>query len=513
MRVHAAAPSQAAAVLQDLQAATAFPHSCDLEGASHVLQSLSPRSYAPETREAWRTYLQQVGAGDAVNRQFERLGSGAAVVVTGQQAGLLTGPLYTWLKAARAISVARELEARSGQPVVPVFWVAADDHDLGEINHTFVRDRESQVRRIRVDFSATRRAAGEMPVPDQAKNALSELQEFGSLDPEWLTRFDPQSGDTWSRWFSRCLLQVFGEEGLVPVEPALLGREAQPLFDEVLSDVTRYQLAFLAGSRRLQNAGLATPLDPNVVPVFWLSEDSRDRLTDRGDGSYGWRGGPLDSRELSRVGPSTPRVSADASLRPLIQDRVLPVAAFIAGPGELRYWAQLRELHAEYDISMPAVLARPEATLADAASLRTMRKIGIRTDQLWQEMAGPREEASHPSEGIGQDLRQQLDTFLQSLENEGGEVWAVSARKARQLSDTFDQLLERSTSARKQGQERARLHREGLGTLIRPREKPQERVLNGLPFLASLGPGLIRALLDLEAEPGHHWLLSPDGEW
>jgi hypothetical protein len=101
-------------------------------------------------------------AAEALARQQEAMGSaraaeraralgrpGAAAVVTGQQAGLFGGPLFVLWKALATVAVARRLEAERGKPVVPVFWVASDDHDFAEIRATTIVDASGALRTLR----------------------------------------------------------------------------------------------------------------------------------------------------------------------------------------------------------------------------------------------------------------------------------------------------------------------------------------------------------------------------
>jgi uncharacterized protein YllA (UPF0747 family) len=109
------------------------------------LPAATPGRLAPAVGERWAAWLEVVGATASVRQNLARLRAGAAAIVSGQQAGVVGGPLLTLLKAARAVSLAREVEAASGKPVVPVFWIAGDDHDLDEIHHTFVVNRAGEV--------------------------------------------------------------------------------------------------------------------------------------------------------------------------------------------------------------------------------------------------------------------------------------------------------------------------------------------------------------------------------
>src|SRR5262245_31862791 len=117
------------------------------------IASLDPatsRPIAPSVLARWSAYLDRLDAPAPVRRNFDRLRAGAAVIVSGQQAGVLGGPLLALLKAARAVSLAGEVEAASGKPVVPVFWIAGDDHDLDEIHHTFVLNKNGEVQKLRL---------------------------------------------------------------------------------------------------------------------------------------------------------------------------------------------------------------------------------------------------------------------------------------------------------------------------------------------------------------------------
>ena len=54
-------------------------------------------------------------------------------MVTGQQLGIYGGPLFTIYKTITTILLARKWEKKLNRPVVPVFWLADEDHDFEEI--------------------------------------------------------------------------------------------------------------------------------------------------------------------------------------------------------------------------------------------------------------------------------------------------------------------------------------------------------------------------------------------
>jgi Bacillithiol biosynthesis BshC len=168
---------------------------------------------------------------------------GATVVVTGQQVGLLTGPLLTVLKAARAVSFAAEREAAQrsaapatapATPVVPLFWAAADDHDLAEIHHTYILNRKEEAQKFRLDIESARGAASEVAVPtDSATTLVRELFAAAEIDSVKLAldTYLPQPGDSLATWFCRCLGAVLGVHAPRVVLPAQLNAAARGVYD------------------------------------------------------------------------------------------------------------------------------------------------------------------------------------------------------------------------------------------------------------------------------------------
>ena len=136
--------------------------------AERVINRSEGRNLSADSAEAWAAYLDRIGTVTSAQSSLEKLRRGASCVVTGQQAGVLTGPWLTVLKAAKAVQLAAALEKATDREVVPVFWVASDDHDLGEINHTFGFSPAGELQRLRLPVEG-RASAGQVPVPAAIK--------------------------------------------------------------------------------------------------------------------------------------------------------------------------------------------------------------------------------------------------------------------------------------------------------------------------------------------------------
>ncbi len=441
------------------------------------------------------------------------LPAGAACVVTGQQVGILTGPLLTILKAARAISFAGELAAARGTPVVPLFWAASDDHDLDEIHHTFALNSQDEAQKLRLDLGQDRGAASEVEIPPESAMALvRELWAVASIDP---TGFSPEpwfphAGDTLGRWFCRCFKNVFGARAPIVVEPAQLTAAARPLFDQALRDDGAIRRALAEGTAANQAAGLAAPLPVDEEPpLFLIEKGARTRVR------RGARPGEflVGERTFSRAAlldfacGGVPRLSANVALRTIVQAGCLPALAYVAGPTEILYYRQLEPLHRLFGVPFPQLVRRPHATLLTTAAARAARKLDLAPAQLLAALAARETTPADRSPLLdrGAALRGDVATYIEQLLALNPAVKSAGERRATQLLQSFDGLLERAGSALREGEASEASRWKTLEATVRPRGKPQDRSLNVLPFLAQRGPGLIEELLALRGEPG------PDG--
>jgi bacillithiol synthase len=481
--------------------------------SAELLRRLPPATgrLAPEVGERWAAWLERVGAGAPVRRNLDRLRAGAHAIVTGQQAGILGGPLLTLLKAARAVSLAREVEAAGGKPVVPVFWIAGDDHDLDEIHHTFVVNRAGELQKLRIDLGGARGAASTVEVPADAARLVRELFEVAAIAPDQLAqeRFLPRSGDSLSTWFARVLLALLGEHGLVPFSPELLGETARPTFERALRDDAGDAIAraLELGTEALALRGVEAPLpvesDP---PLCLIAPGSRVRLRRR-DGRLFAGDAPTSAKELLALPLDGPRrLSANVALRPILQANHLPALAYVAGPTEAKYYEQLAPLHRLFEAPFPWVVPRPAASILSKVAARAMRRLAVDPAELLTRIEsrgsrGPAAAASSPWLERGQALRREAQGFVDELKLASPALESAAARRGEQLLQSLDALLERIRVALTEGDAHARQRWTLLENTLRPGGKSQDRVLNALPFFAEHGPALIEALLRLRAEP------------
>ncbi len=359
-------------------------------------------AFAAEHREqladALRAQATTFAAGPAAFANIERLRAGAAAVVTGQQVGLFGGPLLTLLKAATAIRKAQDATRVSGREHVPVFWLATEDHDLPEVDQVHLVGKQV-VEQTHLGLGAPGDAApvGALRVGDKSEPALAWAEELLQFAPvcDWLrdayTDHDGYQA-TLANAMGRLLSRVFADQGLVVMDAA------ERAFHALGADVLRaaieradeLEAALLARSEELERAGYHAQVKvaPGMSLLFLISEGpggvpERKALRRTADG--GWKAGAkaYSSSELLAILDAEPeRLSPNALLRPVMQDAILPTAAYIGGPAEIAYFAQSAAVYERVLGRVTAVLPRLSATLVEPAVAEVMARHGVQFLQV-----------------------------------------------------------------------------------------------------------------------------------
>lgn len=304
----------------------------------------------------------------------------AVAIVTGQQAGLFGGPLYSLLKAATAIQLARQVTQQYGVPAVPVFWVDAEDHDWAEVRSAKVLDRESNVVAVAAADveGAGRRPVGALKLEPSIESALTQLAD--TLAPTEFTadmmsalRRSYAVGAGMAAAYAGWIETLLGRQGLVVFE------SDDPSVKTLVADIFAGELerrSTAAHARRAGQvlAGLGHPpqveMTEGTVPLFYL--DGQDRRGIREKGGQLTAGdvakSPSEFRQEALEHPE--RFSPNVLLRPIVQDRLFPTACYVAGPAELAYQAQLGDVYREFRVEAPLLYPRASVTLLDSAAAR-----------------------------------------------------------------------------------------------------------------------------------------------
>ncbi len=451
----------------------------------------------------------------------------AVAVVTGQQPGLLGGPLMTFHKAAGAIHLARRLAALDGRPVVPVFWLASEDHDFDEANRACLLDRDGRPRRLSLPGEADGRSLMDRTVDRAAAAALRE-EVAGILPDTERARAalaslpEPDEGEDLATWSARQLASLLGDAGLVIVEPPVLLPFAGDALARLLERHAEVRAALDGARRALEAAGLAAPLAPapGEAPLFLREERGGPRLrvtvTPGGEVLLRGRASGLDVAEVARRIREDPFLaSGDAAGRVLVQDLLLPVLAYVGGPTELAYHAEVAAARPAVGLGPSLAVPRPAATWLEPKIEKNVRAFGLDLAALLSDPA-LLDRSAVPDAEERAALERALAAWAARLGTEtedlrpyvqgGGEVARALARAGERVAgaarESAPSVLAAFDRDRGVGADRRRR----LHDWLWPRDRPQERVLSPLSLVARHGVEAFReglAGLDPLAE-GHH---------
>ena len=448
-------------------------------------------------------------------------------VVTGQQAGLFGGPFFTLLKAMTAMTLARRYAGESDGDVVPIFWIDAEDHDLDEIRHCDLLDRDSAPQSVVLDFDTPAGTpAAEVRFDDSVSAAIDRLRDALPETEFTAEVFDALAAayapgvrlvEAFARWLDRLL----GEHGLIVFDSS--DRAAKPftrdLFArELLAPGRTCELATAAGSR-LTSLGYHAQVSPTPgSTALFRINGAREPI--RIDGGGFLTGGQhLDGAALlAELDENPASFSPNVLLRPLVQDTLLPTAAVVAGPHELAYLGQLRQVYAAFELPMPLIHTRATATIADAGTARFLSRYGLELARLQPQddaalnalldaqLPATVHEALDAAEQAAAErldaIREVVPTVDPTL---AGAVDSTRGRIERDLGNLRNKVIQ--AAKRRDETLRRQFHRARAQCF--PGGDPQERRVGVVYFVNRYGFRLVDSLLaELSFAPGHHDLLT-----
>lgn len=473
-------------------------------------RALDPRVAAALTRQNAR-YTPSA----AREANLAALGAGAAAVVTGQQMGLFLGPLFTLYKAASAVAAARAAARECGRPVVPVFWLQTEDHDLAEIAACHVPSADGPPLALRLPAApADRVSIAHRQLSAEIDGCLAQLRAALAGLPHVAAHLDRlarhyRPGAGWSAAFAGVLAELFAGEGLVLIDArdAELAMLAAPIHRRALEHATEIAAALLAWGRTIEAAGYAPVVHVRAgAPLSFYhpagASGPRYRLTpDAGAfAEVGGTGVHTQHELLAALERDPLCFSTSALLRPILQDTLLPTAMYVAGPAEVGYFAQLAPLYQAYDMTMPLVVPRARLGIVDAATARTLASLELEpgdASRSEEDLLGAAAARRGDTLALAPALLAAFDAALApmrpQIEAEGpGLAAAVSKTRA---------AVEAAVARLARKYEAARRHRDAdlvaairrMQAQLHPGGIPQERVYGVSYFAARYGE---RALLD-----------------
>jgi bacillithiol biosynthesis cysteine-adding enzyme BshC len=426
----------------------------------------------------------------------------ARFAVAGQQAGLLTGPLYTFLKAVSLITFCRRIKSESKHPVLPLFWVASEDHDVLEVNRvrvegkTFTHEYEGELKRGQIPQVA------DIDLRAAREPLLTFLEQ--TLPPTEFTDWvmEAVSSANYSNYasaFASLMRALFKDWDLRLVDPIPLRSLTSPVLAALVARWPEVTAAFERGSERLRKAGFDPPLDR--PGLFEIIDGHRVAVDLTSEGAALSQGQPSLEEAAEAIRRRPGDFSPNAALRPVLQDAALPVAVTFAGPTELLYLWQIGPIYDVIGATPSRLFPRISATFVESKIQRAAEKLGLagttRLFDAWKELdsesyleEGGDDERTAAIDRAGQVLLEEIDTLMR----EQNPNWLEKTRE--RLAGQIEKIVTRLREDRSQEVKLSKSRLERIAESILPDRKPQERAANPIEFLNLHGPDFIRLAIE-----------------
>ncbi|MDT4898066.1 MAG: bacillithiol synthase [Acidobacteriota bacterium] len=486
---------------------------------------------APEVLAAHRTDRRELcDALEAMNRNWgasdETLANISSLreadclaVVSGQQAGLFTGPLYTIYKALSAVKLAGCLMQR-GTKAVPVFWIATEDHDFPEVATAEFIGCDCRLASVSVpqEMHAEGSPVGSVRLDASINETIKRL-----LDVLPTTEFIPEVEnllrETWTEGrgygeaFARMMTRLIGRYGLILLDPldAKLKELAAPLYAEAVERAPEIATALVARSRELEEAGYHAQVatSENAFPLFLHTGDgARHAVTRAVDGRYKVKDSreEFTAEELTELARREPQqFSPNVTLRAVVQDYLLPTVAYLGGAAEIAYFAQTAEVYRILNRPVTPILPRASLTIVERRTWRTLERYGLSLSDLFdgldavlgrvvEEHLGT--ETAQTFNRTEESINRELDGLQEQLRSVDQTLAEALETGRRKINYQLEGLRTRFHRAQMSRDRAAHRQLERATAALYPHKTLQERHINVTSLLARHGSYITNWIYD-----------------
>lgn len=439
-------------------------------------------------------------------------------IVTGQQVGILGGPLYTLYKVLTAIKLANQYNQKyEGYKFVPVFWLEGDDHDFNEVRSINIFDSENQVLNIGYKREIE---------DDDAKQSVGKINFDESLN-EFFSQFDGslrntdfkidlllklkecyQIGKSFKQSFKELLFWLFDEYGLVIFDPQdpQVKIILKPVFKKEVNDFAVHTQKLIQVSAKLEELYHAQ-VKVKPVNLFYHTDDGRYSVEPVDEVFKLRRKRKQFTKDeiLEEIENFPERFSPNVLLRPICQDYLFPTGFYIAGPSEISYFAQITPLYDFYKIVTPVVFPRSSVTILEknvGAALDkydlTLNDVFLGLDELKEKVIAGLSENNLDKvfKESETDIELTFDKLKENLFAVDKTLVDASARYKEKMLASFSELKTKAIKAQESKHETTIRQLTRISNLLYPLENLQEREINFAYFYNKYGRDLIRKIYD-----------------
>jgi bacillithiol biosynthesis cysteine-adding enzyme BshC len=466
-------------------------------------------------------YISRWTISDAQRIQLERLRQdNSVVVIGGQQAGLLTGPLYTMYKVMTIIHLAKKQEERLGVPVVPVFWIAGEDHDFDEINHVYMpRPTGDRMQKVTMqdEHSRIRQSISQRRLPKtEVESWLEEVYSYWketefSAEVKQLIGHSLDQAKTYVDFFAGLLHFFFAKHGLLLIDsadPALRLLESDP-FQMIIHNYREIDLHVRQEVARMKQTGYTPQLElGEKAALLFVHHDQERLLLELDDGLFKTKDGRFTytEKELIKLANEEPwQLSNNVITRPFMQEVLFPTLCFVAGPGEVAYWALFRRYFEHLGLLLPVIIPRLQITLVEPHIANMMKKYNLDMDTVIHSFETFKKKWLAEQDELDLDrafqmVKREINALYQPLIEKIGHINRglidLGHKNLNKVLEQVDYLHKRSAAEFKTQHEAALRQFDKIKQAIYPEGKLQERMFNPFYFFNKYGVELLDVLMD-----------------
>lgn len=458
--------------------------------------------------------------------------SDTVAVLTGQQAGLFTGPIFTIYKALSAIKLADRLR-QLGQNAVPVFWIASEDHDIDEVRWSGSVDSHGILSKTEIEIDDSLRGfpVGEIAFGsdveiaiDRFTDSLGDASFRDEVAGEMKRLF--QASDTFSRSFGKAIAKLLDGYGLIIVDPMSneLRRLSAPIVGNVIRNSDDILDSVLARNDLLRSLGYHTQIeiDESYFPLFRFDDEGK-RRTIRKIGNNEFKEKDTNHRftraELVVEAESLPeRFSPSVIFRPVLQDFLFPTACYVGGAAEVSYFAQVAAVYLVLGRPITPVMHRASVTLIGSREKKLLGKLGIEfadlfatPDELRQRLAdlGSDRDIALLFADVEERINSELNRLDQRLTDFDVTLAASLARRRRRMIYHIAELRKKALIESGKRSDLLGRRLDALYHSLLPNNELQERFLNVYSLIARYGVGVLDRIYDaIKVESKGHLLVE-----
>ena len=481
----------------------------------YIRENDYPRQEICQTLEE---YNRQLGVSEKTLINIERLANQeTAVAITGQQAGVLTGPLYTLYKAMTVIQLAHDLTAK-GMETVPLFWIASEDHDFYEIAGVNFLNRDYETLEVRLESQIERQPVGRLKPEDDIDEFLAEFEEKTidtDFKPEMMEKIREMARESedLGEWFGRIMAWLLEDTGIIFVDSLdpQLRRLGRDFFNQVIDKAEEMTQTLQDTSGRLEEAGYPTQVTKNdgQQHLFFIEDDNRYPLV-KDNQDYLLRG--LDqtytiAQIREKINNNPELVSTNVITRPLFQDFIFPTIAYVSGPGETAYFSQYQGIYKLLDMEMPIIYPRASLTIVERTVSKAMDKYDVEPGDVFDNFDDIRQAYLDKNDEFNIDERfneikknfipeyQQLIEDLRQLDS---KFKKLGSKNLGQIIKEIDYLKGKAHHQHRKNSEVLLNRFDKIEKNLLPKNNRQERKLNIFPYLFKYRKNMIDDLLKLD---------------